>query len=590
MHKNIQVAVKVAFSVAIVGALVLVGTVPAGALWSMRGEASATVQTDRLHAPPPGKVVENSGESLVFNVENGGQQSETLPTVYALERATTEDFTDSALIYQGESTQITDTGSSHSDSLWDVQYTDIAVGSAASCGIGGFGGGVWCWGDNSLGQLGQGHTTGFSATPLRVQTSADNPLSDLPEGSNMNFRISSGADMMCAYSSRDMWCWGAAVGVQFGIPDDTSTVVRSLPQRIEGLPLSENVSISAVSVGGAHICVLMSANVGLYCFGRGDNGRLGTGNQRHQSVPQRVVQGGASQLPANVRVSEVVAGADLTCVIPESRMAVYCAGQNRDGGLGNGTTTDSAYMRGIEVAGSDLGSVAGSVSFRHVMTGSTGADRDGFRGSVCVLVDREGAFCWGSGAHGALGTGNTRSSPLAQRVLGLPRGEWSWPGRGSTLSSCARNASALYCWGANGSGQLGVGHAAAALTAVMVPIPAGQIVFQESSSGGSDPDAVIQGLGTRCWRFSDGTLGCVGRGTNGALGEGDEGRLGSVNSTIGQVITPRLPVCAAGAVAWGERCVLVPGRVYFYRLSYTIGEWQSPLSRVFRVETVTPRA
>ena len=83
----------------------------------------------------------------------------------------------------------------------------------------------------------------------------------------------------------------------------------------------------------------------------------------------------------------VDAGSYFSCGVTTSG-AAYCWGENRDGELGDGTTTS----RSSPVA------VAGGLRFAAVRAGWYHA---------CGMKTDSGVYCWGYNAHGQLGEGTT---------------------------------------------------------------------------------------------------------------------------------------------------------------------------------------
>jgi alpha-tubulin suppressor-like RCC1 family protein len=110
---------------------------------------------------------------------------------------------------------------------------DIAVGVGHACALvtEGAHNAVWCWGDNSAGQLGTGSVSPtIRATPtpvLRVSGDAGQPL-DLA----LVAQVSAGGQTTCAtlLDGPNVWCWGSNSSGQAGqSPTDASVVTLATP-------------------------------------------------------------------------------------------------------------------------------------------------------------------------------------------------------------------------------------------------------------------------------------------------------------------------------------------------------------------------
>ncbi|HEX7050680.1 MAG TPA: hypothetical protein VF188_10795 [Longimicrobiales bacterium] len=139
---------------------------------------------------------------------------------------------------------------------------------------------------------------------------------------------------------------------------------------------------------------------------------------------------------------------------------------------------------------------------------------------TCGIGTDGGAFCWGRGAYGELGTGGTEDSPVPVRVGGGVHFTAISAG-GSHTCGLAEDGSA-YCWGWNVAGQLGTGNTVGYGLPTIV-------------TGGLHFEAITSGENHTCAIAADGTAYCWGDNGSGQLGNG---------TTLGAV----QPVAVAGGL------------------------------------------
>jgi hypothetical protein len=174
-------------------------------------------------------------------------------------------------------------------------------------------------------------------------------------------------------------------------------------------------------------------------------------------------------------------------------------------------------------------------------TPATGPDVDvgGFAVAVaagfpsCALLEDGTLRCWGGPAAG-YGVGEIvgdDETPASMGPVALPAPvvqiDASW------RNACARlEDGAVYCWGDNSVGQLGLGHTDT-IGDDETPLDAGPLDL------GGPAVAISVGAGYACAILDDGTLRCWGNNNVGQLGYGH-------TQTIGDDETP----ASAGPVPW----------------------------------------
>jgi alpha-tubulin suppressor-like RCC1 family protein len=129
-------------------------------------------------------------------------------------------------------------------------------------------GGVWAWGDNSFGAVGDGSNT-FRASPVA--------LTGLPKIST----IATGArHTVVLDNSGNVWTWGDNTFGQLG--DGTAISARHTPLEI---PLH---GVVAVSAGDSHTLAIREDGTA-WAWGRNSHGQLGDGTTNDQATPVQVI-------------------------------------------------------------------------------------------------------------------------------------------------------------------------------------------------------------------------------------------------------------------------------------------------------------
>jgi alpha-tubulin suppressor-like RCC1 family protein len=302
----------------------------------------------------------------------------------------------------------------------------IAAGSESTCALMSAGS-VWCWGDNSNGQLGNGTFT-QSTVPVQVMDfTGSAPLSGIA-------RIAAGQSHTCAVTSAGAaFCWGDNSKGELG---NGTEIVSSLPVPVSGLA----TGVATMAAGSDFTCAV-TADGGAKCWGDGASGQLGNGTSANSTTASTVLDAtGSSALTGVVTLS---AGFENACALTTAGN-VLCWGANGAGQLGNGVT-GSASALPVEVLNSNGQSPLGDV-----VAISSGLD------SNCAVTSAGTTECWGANASGQLGNGSSTNSPSPVVVAGLSSGVAAIAS-GDEHTCAATSAGTAQCWGSNANGQLANG-------------------------------------------------------------------------------------------------------------------------------------
>ena len=335
----------------------------------------------------------------------------------------------------------------------------MAPGNLHTCGLTGDGT-AYCWGENGVGQLGNGSYT-RSSTPVAVS------------GGHRFASLVAGLDHTCGLTSAGTaYCWG---GNSYGELGNGSFTNSPIPVAVAG-----GLTFSTLGTGAYHSCGLTSSGAG-YCWGWGDWGQLGNGSFFTSSAVPVAVLGGQ-------RFTALAVGLGWhTCALA-STGAAYCWGHNFSGELGNGSFDDSSTPV----------PVSGSLTFSTLVTGVF---------HTCGLTQSGAGYCWGDNHWGELGDGSPTGERPAPGIIAGASSLTALTGGGGY--SCGLWASGgAYCWGANGSGQLGDGSTTDAVTPVPV---AGGLQFTALFGGYSHACAITMSGAAYCW--GDNSSGQLGDGT-----------------------------------------------------------------------------
>ncbi|HRO66269.1 MAG TPA: hypothetical protein PL182_01750, partial [Pseudobdellovibrionaceae bacterium] len=202
-----------------------------------------------------------------------------------------------------------------------------------------------------------------------------------------------------------------------------------------------NQTYLQVSVGYLVTCAIRSDNL-TQCWGYGNYGELGNAANVESRTPVKVRKSDGTYLKSK----RLIVGVDTTCAIQASDDRVYCWGYGPQGQIGNG-----AYLsKNIATPVSNLGAVK---ELTHTYL------------AFCAIDVSDRVWCWGANNYYGLGNGTTTASAVPTPTLDQSTGtQLSGMNRlaGATGSAaCAYNdaigSPRIYCWGYNGSGEMGDG-------------------------------------------------------------------------------------------------------------------------------------
>jgi prepilin-type N-terminal cleavage/methylation domain-containing protein len=336
-----------------------------------------------------------------------------------------------------------------------------------------------------------------------------------------------GSSFTCTVTSSPVGgakCWGLNANGQLG---SNGTTNSSIPLDVTGL----TSGVARIATGGAFACAVTTGG-GVKCWGLNSNGQLGNGTLTQSLTPVDVT--GLSS-----GVSELSGGTAYMCALMVAG-TVKCWGDNGYGQLGNDSTVRSSVP--VDVLG---------------LTGVTvlaGGDTH-----ICAVANG-GAKCWGNNTYGDDGDNNGNGGGGGQNmtdahipvdVLGLTSGVIDISA-GLAHSCAVTSSGAVWCWGYNSTGQLGINPVSNNYSHTAVQVPS-------LTSGVSK---VTAGSGSTCITTLTGSAKCWGDNTYGQLGNNSQVttyipvQVSGLTSGIAEVQSGPTSVCALstyGTIScWGH--------------------------------------
>lgn len=244
---------------------------------------------------------------------------------------------------------------------------------------------AYCWGDNGVGQVGNGTTICCAEFFLPVKVVGDHRFS----------QISAGIDHTCALTPLGRaLCWGGNGAGQLG--DGTSsdrispTTVNAGTLRFRQVSAGGHIyfDLTVFRNRGGYTCALSTEDQA-YCWGDNRDGKLGDDGTHNRPVPHAVA--------GDRKYRQISAGETHACAVSLGDRA-YCWGRNLFGDLGDGTEV-FRQRHPVPVVGG-----------RHFISVSAGDLH------TCAVTPSGAAYCWGNNQEGQLGIGRTtgaQRTPIA---------------------------------------------------------------------------------------------------------------------------------------------------------------------------------
>lgn len=248
--------------------------------------------------------------------------------------------------------------------------------SFSACGVTTTGD-MYCWGLNFLGELGTGAITFSEPTP-RLVAGGHSFAGPAGLARHTTCGLETGGDVLC---------WGLDDFGQLG-RGAGPTAPQPAPAPVVGGHAFETVTVGATAACG------IDADGDAWCWGRNDQGELGTGAAGGVFSSPQLVAGGHA-------FAQLSAGWTFACGV-DTDGAALCWGQDMFGQLGRGVT-------GMTVVPAP-GPVVGGHVFRSVEAGYQHA---------CGIATDGGTWCWGAGDSGQLGSGSTVTTPTPVLAMDL---------------------------------------------------------------------------------------------------------------------------------------------------------------------------
>ncbi|MCL1885126.1 MAG: stalk domain-containing protein [Defluviitaleaceae bacterium] len=340
-------------------------------------------------------------------------------------------------------------------------------------------GSLWTWGGNHNGQLGDDTIIGKTTPTMVIPFTPFTPQTGVAEVSAASHHT------MAIMQDGTLWAWGFNNTGQFG---NGTTTNRDTPAQV-----SEGGSWFGISAGSSHAAAIRGSDNGtLWAWGGNTHGQLGDNTNLGAAWPvavgESMIFGGILIEPGReVRSwSKVAVGGGHTMAIQDNG-ALWAMGANVDGQLGDGTTRERNWPVQI-----------GQYSWKYVAANTF---------HTAAIREDGTLWTWGRNSHGQLGNGTETAS--YQPIQVGTDNNWVSVSLGSNHTVAIKSDGSLWAWGSNARGQLGDG----TMTNSSLPVRIGTDSNWASVSAGGSHTVAIRTDGS-FWAWGSNSAGQLGDGTS----------------------------------------------------------------------------
>lgn len=421
-------------------------------------------------------------------------------------------------------------------------------------------------GDDDFGGAPRPRPSASSSSSSGEVTSSSSGGDAGPGGLRITQLVTQAYHTCAVWSDGKLKCWGANSQGQLGLGDTEArgNEPGSMGDALPFVDVGQFRRVQRVSMGLLFTCALLDqgavkcwGNNGIEVDGEGQNFGLGYGDTIARGHTKESMGEALPEIDLGGRAKDVACGSFSCCALLEND-SVKCWGENFNGVLGYGDTL---------VRGDEPGEMGNALPPVDVGVGGVKELRVGHSittpHACTVLLDGR-LKCWGANVSGELGLGDieTRGDQAGEMGTALPNvptGESvTTVGLGDQMTCAVLDTGRLRCWGSNAYGQLGVGDTNARGNVAGVALPLVDVGPENVIDVAADSHtcAVLVDGSVKCWGMNGLTLSPdAGRTPYGFLGYGDDQDRGDGPGEMGN----QLPAVDLGTSERAEQITVGSG-------------------------------